>query len=115
MLLLAPVAPAIRRELNGEQKKLFGLHKLLVPRSTIPAVTHVDYSARVQTVAEEDNPAYHRVLSEFEGLTGCPVMVNTSFNVRGEPIVNTPQEAYACFMRTNIDYLAMGRFLLDKT
>jgi carbamoyltransferase len=91
-----------------------GLELLRIPKSTIPAVTHVDYSARVQTVTEDENPAYYRLLSEFKELTGCPVLVNTSFNVRGEPIVNTPQEAYACFMRTNIDYLAMGGFLLDK-
>lgn len=83
-------------------------------RSTLPAVTHVDLSARVQTVDEHTNPAFHALLSAFKGLTGCPVLVNTSFNVRGEPIVNTPAEAYACFMRTGIDVLALGRFLLLK-
>jgi carbamoyltransferase len=87
---------------------------LKVPRSTIPAVTHVDSSARVQTVTAADNPAYHRLLSAFKQATGCPVLVNTSFNVRGEPIVNTPADAYTCFMRTNIDLLAIGGFLLEK-
>ncbi len=91
-----------------------GLGLLDVQRSTIPAVTHVDSSARVQTVSEHDNPAYHRLLTAFKAETGCPVLVNTSFNLRGEPIVNTPQEAYTCFMRTDIDLLALGGFLLDK-
>ena len=112
MLLVGDVARSQR--LPAPESSAKGLDLLKIPRSTIPAVTHVDHSARVQTVTEDENPAYHRLLSEFKELTGCPVMVNTSFNVRGEPIVNTPEEAYACFMRTNIDYLAMGGFLLDK-
>jgi carbamoyltransferase len=112
MLLVGDVAEDKR--LPRPETDATGLELLKIPRSTIPAVTHVDYSARVQTVTEDENPAYHRLLAEFKELTGCPVLVNTSFNVRGEPIVHTPQEAYACFMRTNIDYLAMGGFLLDK-
>ena len=93
----------------------FGIERLNVPRSDIPAVTHIDYSARVQTVRREDNPAFHALLTAFDGLTGCPVLVNTSFNVRGEPIVCRPEEAFACFMRTDMDHLVMGSFLLDKS
>ncbi|HQM51075.1 MAG TPA: carbamoyltransferase C-terminal domain-containing protein, partial [Candidatus Hydrogenedentes bacterium] len=87
---------------------------LRVARSEIPAVTHVDNSARIQTVNKRDNPLYHRMISRFHELTGCPVIINTSFNVRGEPIVCAPRDAYACFMRTKMDYLAMGPFILDK-
>ncbi|GAA1332025.1 carbamoyltransferase family protein [Saccharothrix algeriensis] len=111
MLVVAPVASAQRLEATSAAK---GLDLLKVHRSTIPAVTHVDYSARVQTVTPTSNPAYHALLSAFKAETGCPVLVNTSFNVRGEPIVNTPRDAYACFMRTDIDHLALGNFLLDK-
>jgi len=114
MLLVAPVQNHIRLEMTEEQNRLFGIEKLNVPRSEIPAVTHVDYSARVQTVRREENPLYHQLISEFDKLTGCPVVVNTSFNVRGEPIVCTPQDAYRCFMRTGIDCLAVEDFLLDK-
>jgi carbamoyltransferase len=114
MLLVAPVRQEIRHEMTDEQQRLFGIEKLNVPRSTIPAVTHVDYSARVQTVRKEDNPRYHALLSEFDELTGCPVLVNTSFNVRGEPIVCTPEHAYECFMRTGIDTLVLDNFLLDN-
>ena len=114
MLLVAPVAASVRRKLTDEQNKLFGLHKLLAPRSTIPAVTHVDYSARVQTVTEEDHPLYYRTIKKFADKYGCPVIINTSFNVRGEPIVGTPEHAYLCFMRTNMDYLIVGNFLLEK-
>jgi carbamoyltransferase len=121
MLIVAPVVPGQRIE-AGEADKADkaaaaprGLDLLKVTRSTIPAVTHVDYSARVQTVAREHNPRYYRLLTEFKARTGCPVLVNTSFNVRGEPIVNTPEEAYTCFMRTNIDALAIGGFLVHKT
>jgi carbamoyltransferase len=85
-----------------------------VVRSDIPAVTHIDYSARVQTVSRDTNPEYYDLIKEFEALTGCAVLVNTSFNVRGEPIVCTPEDAYRCFMRTHIDYLVLGPFLLDK-
>ncbi|PYK96439.1 MAG: hypothetical protein DME19_19720 [Verrucomicrobia bacterium] len=114
MLLVAPVAKSIRREMTAEEQKLFGLEKLLKIRSNIPAVTHVDYSARVQTVTERDNPVYYRTIKKFEEKYGCPVIINTSFNVRGEPIVCTPEHAYLCFMRTNMDYLLLGNFLLEK-
>lgn len=114
MLLTAPVQDQRRIPMTEEQKQLWGISKLNVPRSDIPAVTHVDYSARLQTVNRQDNPIYHELLSAFRQLTGCAVIVNTSFNVRGEPIVCRPEEAYTCFMRTHMDYLVMGRFLLDK-
>ncbi len=114
MLLVAGVNPAIRREMTAEETARFGIEKLNTVRSSIPAVTHVDYSARVQTVHAETNPLYHALLRAFEELTGCGVIVNTSFNVRGEPIVRSPAEAYACFMRTEMDHLVMGPFILDK-
>lgn len=115
MLLVAPVRNEIRKEMSSDQQQLFGLDKLHVSRSTIPAVTHVDYSARVQTVDGVDHPLYYELLSEFDKRHGCPVLINTSFNVRGEPIVCSPEDAYRCFMRTNMDYLILGPFLLDKT
>jgi carbamoyltransferase len=115
MLLVAPVREHLRRKLTKEEAGRFGIEKLNVPRSTIPAVTHVDYSARVQTVAREESPAFHELLAAFERLTGCAVLVNTSFNVRGEPIVCTPAEAYVCFMRTEMDCLVMGDFVLLKS
>jgi carbamoyltransferase len=115
MLLVAPVKKELCREMTDEEQKLFGLDKLHVSRSTIPAITHVDYSARIQTVDRENNPLFHAVISKFDEKYSCPVVINTSFNVRGEPIVCTPEDAYLCFMRTNIDYLIMGNFLLDKT
>ncbi len=114
MLLVAPIREHLRIPMTEDQHKLFGIDKLNVPRSTIPAITHVDYSARIQTVEHEDNPLYHDLLLAFERLTGCPVLVNTSFNVRGEPIVCTPEHAYTCFMRTEMDYLVLGDFVLDK-
>ncbi|WP_156724710.1 carbamoyltransferase family protein [Streptomyces apocyni] len=113
MLVVTGVSPAQRIE-TEDDGDASGLDLLKVQRSTIPAVTHVDHSARVQTVTAERNAPYHRLLTEFKGQTGCPVLVNTSFNVRGEPIVASPAEAYACFMRTNIDLLAVGNFLLRK-
>jgi carbamoyltransferase len=115
MLLVAPVRESLRREMTEDEEKRFGIEKLNVPRSTIPAVTHVDYSARVQTVRREENPLYYELLREFERRTGCAVLVNTSFNVRGEPIVCAPREAYACFMRTEMDCLVMGSYLLLKS
>jgi carbamoyltransferase len=115
MLLVAPVAKSKRRELTNSEQELFGLQKLLTIRSAIPAVTHVDYSARVQTVTEEAHPLYYRMIRKFDEKYGCPVIINTSFNVRGEPIVCTPEHAYTCFMRTNMDYLLLGNFLLEKT
>ncbi|MBI3666535.1 MAG: carbamoyltransferase [Acidobacteria bacterium] len=114
MLLVAPVRDELRISMTEGQQRLFGIEKLNVPRSTIPAVTHVDYSARIQTVRREENPLYYDLLRAFERRTGCPVLVNTSFNVRGEPIVCTPEQAYTCFMRTEMDYLALGDYLLDK-
>ncbi len=114
MLLVAPVRQEIRRQMSAEQQKLFGIDKLNIPRSTIPAITHVDYSARVQTVRRDENEMYYDLISEFARLTGCPVVVNTSFNVRGEPIVCTPEEAYKCFMRTEMDMLVLEDFVLEK-
>jgi carbamoyltransferase len=114
MLLVAPVQTARRIPLSDEQHRLWGIDKLNVPRSDIPAVTHIDYSARVQTVAPDTNPRYYELIKAFERRTGCGVLVNTSFNVRGEPIVCTPADAYRCFMRTNIDHLVLGPFLLHK-
>ncbi|MBC7926070.1 MAG: hypothetical protein H7039_10485, partial [Bryobacteraceae bacterium] len=114
MLLVANVRESRRLEMTEEQRNLFGIEKLNVPRSDIPAVTHVDYSARVQTVHRETNPLYHRLISRFKDLTGCPVLVNTSFNVRGEPIVCTPEDAFRCFMGTEIEALAIGNCFLRK-
>jgi carbamoyltransferase len=115
MLLVAPVAKSRRRQASEQEQKLFGMEKLLTIRSSIPAVTHVDYSARVQTVTETDNPLFYRMIKQFADKHGCPVIINTSFNVRGEPMVCTPEDAYLCFMRTNMDCLLLGNFLLEKT
>jgi len=114
MLMVAPVHERHRREMTSEEQRLFGIDKLNVPRSRIPAVTHVDYSARVQTVHRETNPLYHDLISRFHALTGCPVLVNTSFNVRSEPIVCTPEDAFRCFMGSEIDVLAAGNCYLVK-
>ena len=114
MLLVADITGEKRIPLTDEQNSLFGIDKLNIPRSEIPAVTHVDYSARIQTVHKETNPRYYNLLKAFMDLTGCPVLINTSFNVRGEPIVCSPQDAYRCFMRTEMDYLVMENLLLDK-
>jgi len=114
MLLAAPVKKCICRALSDEEAGLCGLDKLHVARSEIPAVTHVDYSARIQTVDAADNPLYHRMIARFEEKHGCAVIINTSFNVRGEPIVCTPEDAYQCFMRTDMDCLVLGNFLIDK-
>jgi carbamoyltransferase len=114
MLIVAPVREELRTVLTDKQDQLFGIEKLNLKRSELPAITHVDYSARVQTVHEETNPRYHGLLKAFEQLTGCGVLVNTSFNVRGEPIVCTPTDAYRCFMRTEMDYLVVENFFLDK-
>ncbi len=114
MLLVAPVAKCRQLEMTPEQQNLFGIDKLNVPRSTIPAVTHVDYSARVQTVHGDTNPRYAQLLRAFKQSTGCPALVNTSFNVRGEPIVGTPEDAFRCFMGTEIDVLAIGNCFLRK-
>ncbi len=114
MLLVADVQPARRREMSEEERGRFGIAKLNVPRSDIPAVTHVDYSARIQTVHRRDHPRFHQLLEEFKKLTGCAVIVNTSFNVRGEPIVCTPEDAYLCFMRTEMDALVLEDCILYK-
>jgi carbamoyltransferase len=114
MLLVADVAARHRIPMTSEQKSLFGIDQLNVPRSSIPAVTHVDYSARIQTVHRDTNPRYHALISRFKALTGCPVVVNTSFNVRGEPIVCTPEDAFRCFMGTEIEVLAVGNCFLKK-
>ncbi len=115
MLLVAEVKKDLHLPMTEEQKQLFGIDKLKIPRSKIPAITHVDYSARVQTVHPETNPRYHQLIKQFEALTGCGVLVNTSFNVRGEPIVCTPEDAYRCFMRTEMDYLVINNYLLAKS
>jgi carbamoyltransferase len=114
MLIVAPLRQELRTDLTHEQEQLFGIEKLKLRRSELPAITHVDYSARVQTVHAETNPRYHELLKAFERLTGCGVLVNTSFNLRGEPIVCSPTDAYRCFMRTEMDYLVVENFLLDK-
>jgi len=114
MLMVAPVREDRRIPMTEEQKALFGIEKLNVPRSDVPAITHVDYSARLQTVDGESNPVFYAMIKKFEQLSGCPVIINTSFNVRGEPIVQSPEEAYTCFMRTDMDYLALGPILVDK-
>ncbi len=115
MLLVAGVRQDRCFPSADEGRELFGIDRLNVPRSEIPAVTHVDYSARVQTVSADTNPLFHRLLKAFERRTGCPVLVNTSFNVRGEPIVCTPEDAFRCFMGTEIDALAIGNCLLLKS
>ena len=114
MLLVAPVKRERQVPMSEEQRRLWGIEQLNVVRSDIPAVTHIDYSARVQTVSRDVNPDYYDLIREFEKLTGCPVVVNTSFNVRGEPIVCTPKDAYECFLRTHIDALVLGPYLLHK-
>lgn len=115
MLLVADVVRRRRRSMTPEQQALFGIDKLNVERSDIPAATHVDYSARIQTVHAETNPRFHALLSAFKAATGCPVLVNTSLNVRGEPVVNTPEEAFRCFMGTELDRIAVGNLYLVKT
>ncbi len=114
MMLVADVAKGHRRQMTDEEQSLFGIEKLKIKRSEIPAVTHVDYSARIQTVRRETNPLYWDIIEAFRQKTGCPVVVNTSFNVRGEPIVCTPEDSYRCFMRTEMDYLVLETCVLDK-
>ena len=112
MLLVADVKNKIN--MNSDQQKLFGIDKLNIKRSSVPAVTHVDYSARIQTVDFETNPKYYKLIKQFKDLTGCPILINTSFNVRGEPIVCSIKDAFECFMGTNLDILAIGDFILFK-
>ncbi len=114
MLLVADVIESRRKEMTEAEQALFGIEKLNVPRSQIPAVTHVDHSARVQTVHADTNPRYHALISAFKQRTGCPVIVNTSFNIRGEPIVCTPEDSFRCFMGTDIEVLAVGNCYLRK-
>jgi carbamoyltransferase len=114
MLLVAEINSDKKIEMTEEQKQLFGIEKLNIKRSEIPAVTHVDYSARIQTVTQNNNKPYYDLISKFKEKTGCPVIVNTSFNVRGEPIVNTPTDAFNCFMGTELDYLVIGNCILEK-
>jgi len=114
MLLVADINSDKKIKMTSEQKNLFGIDKLNIKRSEIPAVTHGDYSARIQTVSKEKNKAYYDLISKFKEKTGCSVIVNTSFNVRGEPIVNTPTDAFNCFMGTELDYLVIGNCILDK-
>jgi len=114
MLLVANVKDGKRLEMSAEQQALFGIEKLNVPRSSVPAITHVDYSARIQTVHADTNPKYHALITRFNEITGCPLVVNTSFNVRGEPIVCSPADAFKCFMGTELDVLALGNYLLLK-
>jgi carbamoyltransferase len=114
MLMVADVQPSKRRQMSSDEEALFGIEKLNVRRSEIPAVTHVDYSARIQTVHPDTNPKYHALISKYKEKTGCPVLVNTSFNVRGEPIVCTPEDAFRCFMGTGIEVLVVGNCLLQK-
>ena len=114
MLLVASIKKDKRITMTNEEEALFGIDKLNIPRSSVPAITHVDYSARIQTVHRDTNPLYHAVISKFKEKTGCPIVVNTSFNIRGEPIVCTPTDAFKCFMGTELDVLAIGNFLLIK-
>ena len=114
MLLVAGVRSERRRQMTADEQALFGIDKLNVPRSDIPAATHVDYSARIQTVHRESNPRYYALIERFKQLTGCPVLVNTSFNVRGEPIINTPEDAFRCFMGSEIDLLVAGNCVVRK-
>ena len=114
MLLVVDVQKDKRRVMTKEEESLFGIDKLNVPRSSVPAITHIDYSARIQTVNAETNRRYHAVISKFKEMTGCPMVVNTSFNVRGEPIICTPTDAFKCFMGTELEVLAVGNYLLLK-
>ena len=115
MLFVSNIKKKRTLELTNEQKKLFGIDLLNVKKSEIPAVTHVDYSARIQTVSKESNPLYYKLIKKFKEKTNCPVLVNTSFNIRGEPIVHTPEEAFKCFMGTELDVLVVGNCYLTKT
>lgn len=114
MLLVQPVKKEIQKEVPENYQQLSMNEKLYFQRSTLPAITHIDYSARIQTVHASTNKTFHELLTAFKQLTGCAVLINTSFNVRGEPVVCTPMEAYQCFMRTEMDYLVIGDFLFSK-
>ena len=114
MLFVANVKKNKCLNMSEDQENLFGIEKLNVPRSQVPAITHIDYSARIQTVHSDTNPLYHSLITKFKKMTGCPILVNTSFNVRGEPIICSPIDAFKCFMGTGIDILVVGNFLLYK-
>ncbi len=114
MLIVAPVRDSRLKSLAAEDERRVGLDMRMAVRSEVPAITHIDNSARVQTVRRDDNPQYYDMIRAFADRTGCPMVINTSFNVRGEPIVCSPADAYTCFMRTQMDYLVLGPFLLDK-
>jgi len=114
MLMVADVNKDKQKQLTEEEKNLFGIEKLNIPKSDIPAVTHVDFSARIQTIHSETNPRFYSLIDEFDKKSGCPILINTSFNVRGEPIVCTPEDAYRCFMRTEMDYLVLENVILNK-
>jgi carbamoyltransferase len=114
MLLVSPVRKEIRKKLSKTEQNLFGINKLKQINSLLPAITHVDYSSRIQTVSARTNPRYHKLIMAFKKKTGCPLVINTSFNVRGEPIVCSPKDAYECFMRTEMDVLVMQNQLLLK-
>jgi carbamoyltransferase len=114
MLIVADVATSKRKQMTEAEKRLFGIEKLNIPRSEIPAVTHIDYSARIQTVHSDTNPRFHALISRFKEVTGCPILVNTSFNVRGEPVVCSPEDAYRCFMGTELELLVIGNSILEK-
>ena len=114
MLLVDKILNNKRKTMTNVEKSLFGINKLNVSRSTVPAITHIDYSARIQTVSKDINPLYHSLILKFKEKTGCPLIINTSFNVRGEPIVCTPRDAFKCFMGTELDILVIGNFLLVK-
>ena len=114
MLLVSEIKNDIKIDMTESENKLFGIDKLNVKRSKIPAVTHVDYSARIQTVHKETNPKFYKLIKNFKEITNCPVLVNTSFNIRGEPIVCSIEDAFKCFMGTNLDILAIGNFILRK-
>ena len=112
--IVSEIKKTHRKNLHGKEKNSFGLDKLYLERSSLPAITHVDYSARIQTVHKETNPKYHALISKFYELTDCPVLINTSFNIRGEPIVNSPKDAFRCFMGTDMDLLVIGNCVLKK-
>ena len=114
MLIVAEVKKSIQKKMTENEKKLFGIDKLNIKRSSIPVITHVDYSARIQTVDRDINPLYYSLISKFKEITGVPILVNTSFNIRGEPIVNSIEDAYKCFLTTELDYLVCGNFILNK-
>ena len=114
MLLVGPIKSNKRLTMTAKEKVLFGIDKLNVARSSVPAITHVDYSARIQTVHANINPLFHALISKFKEKTGCPIVLNTSFNVRGEPIICSPKDAFKCFMGTGLDMIAIGNYLLEK-